>query len=497
MARAELRTRTRREMMPRVSPAVIAAGILLAEFAAFALTAGQASMVIRSFLVALPLIVFIARAPVVGIYAVAFFIPLEVFARIPDEFFSLYKLLGVLTLTSTLVHAVAGESPSVARQRTAVTRWMFVFLFLMAASVLWSIEPALSLQSVRRLVTLAVFYFLVVRLVDSQSKLRILMLVMVASAVVAGLFAVTAFVRGDAVFDTQSDVTVEGSLRAAGASLDANFFAATILASLPACLLLFREEKQPLVRAGLAVAALVIVLGTVFSFSRGGALTLMLIVGLAFMSLVRRLEGRALLATLGVGLLAMMVGFAVLPASYKERVQSLQSPMEGDESIRGRWLYVQYGGEAVLESPLGVGAGAFPVAFRQSRYDQMYRYYDLETGQEKGRSAHNMYLEVSVESGLLGGALFTGMIVFALYESRRTGRHLRRKGEPWLRAANESASMGLVSFAFAGLFLSAQYEKTLWLLVALIPVTKNLAWEGEVFVPDLKKLRRALARRER
>lgn len=497
MARTEIRTRTRREMMPRISPALIAGGIMLAEFAAFALTAGQASMVIRSFLVALPLIFFIARAPVVGVYAIAFFIPLEVFARIPDEFFSLYKLLGALTLTSTVVHAIAGEAPKIAARRSALIRWMFLFLFLMAASVLWSIEPALSLQSVRRLVTLAVFFFLVVRLVDTRTKLRALLFVNVAAAVVAGFFAITAFVRGDAVFDTQSDVTVDGSLRAAGASLDANFFAATILAALPVCLLLFREEKRGWVRTALGAAALVIVLGTVFSFSRGGALTLMLIVGLVFLSVVRRLQGRALLGTLGAGLLAVMVGFAVLPASYKERVQSLQSPMEGDESIRGRWLYVQYGREAVLEAPVGVGAGAFPVAFRKSRYDQMYRYYNLEEGQEKGRSAHNMYLEVSVETGLLGGILFTGMILFALYESRRTGRHLREKDEPWLMAANESVGMGLAAFAFAGLFLSAQYEKTLWLLLAMVPASRNLAWEGEVFVPDMKKLRRALARRQR
>ena len=64
-------------------------------------------------------------------------------------------------------------------------------------------------------------------------------------------------------------------------------------------------------------------------------------------------------------------------------------------------------------------------------------------------------------------------------------------------AASTAITIGLVGFAFASLFLSAQYEKTLWLFLALIVVLKNLAYEGEAFRPDLRKLKRALARRQR
>ena len=72
-----------------------------------------------------------------------------------------------------------------------------------------------------------------------------------------------------------------------------------------------------------------------------------------------------------------------------------------------------------------------------------------------------------------------------------------RTGRRDLGAANDALFVGLTAFSFASLFLSAQYDKTLWLLLALVPVIRNLAWEGEVAMPDARKLRRALARRGR
>jgi O-antigen ligase len=391
---------------------------------------------------------------------------------------------------------VAKGSSGIRSQRTGQHKWLFAFIFFAGCSVLWSIEPALSLQAVRRLVSLVVFYFLVIRLVDTRDKLRVVLLMLLVSSIIAAFFAIWSYSQGAAVFDTQSEIKVDGRLRASGLSLDANFFAATILTALPICLLMVTQERHPGIRALLVAGALALVLGTIYSFSRGGALTLAIVVLMVFGVHLTRLSGRGLLGALGAGAMVLLIGLAFVPENYASRIQSLGS-ISGDESLRGRMLYVEYGSEAVLESPLGVGAGSFPVAFRQSAYNQMYTYYDTQQGDSpQGRSAHNMYLEVAVETGLLGGALFLGLVVFALFENVRTGRHIREKGDDYLLAANQTIGVALASFAFAGLFLSAQYEKILWLLLALVPVMKNLGYEGEIFMPDLRKLRRALARHE-
>jgi len=476
---------------------MIAGMLLLAELAVFAVLSGHAAMQIRGFIVGLPLIVFIARRPVVGVFALTFLIPMELFARIPNEFFSLYKLLGVFTLTATIVHALSAKR-AVATQRTSLHRWVFAFLFLAASSMVWSIEPDLTIQAVRRFATLIVFYFLVIHLIDTREKLRIVLGLMVSAALLGAVFAIVAYLRGQAVFDTQVAGTVEGQIRAMGANLDANFFSATILVALPICLFMISIEKAPWIRLFLVASAFLIVLAVVYSFSRGGALTMGLILLMTFFGYLVRLKGKVLLMGLGGGLLALLILSVLVPSAYVGRVRSLESPMRGDESVRGRWLYVQFGSEAVRENPFGVGAGAFPIAFRDSRFDQMYHYYDMERGDvQRGRSAHNMFLEVGVETGILGGVIFASMILFALYENRKTAGRVGRTGRRDLGAANDALFVGLTAFSFASLFLSAQYDKTLWLLLALVPVIRNLAWEGEVAMPDARKLRRALARRGR
>jgi O-antigen ligase len=480
------RTRTRRRRSarstrPKQSPVAVALLILLAEFILFSVSASDLSILIRSFAIGLPLIYFVAKRPVIGIYALAFLIPLEVIARIPNEFFSVYKLLGLFTLTSTVVHAALGPKPP-PTLRSAMSAWVLAFIFFVGCTFLWSLEPPLTLQAFRRLGTLAVFFFLVARLVNTTGKLRTLLTVMVAAAVVAALLALISYGRGEAVFDTQSTVQVDGKLRVSGANLDANFFAATVLAALPICLLVIRHEREVVYRFGYALAGALIMLGVIFSFSRGGAVTMGLILVLAFASVVRKLRGAVLLSTIGGSVAVLLIAAAALPSSYTERISTLRSPLAGDESLRGRALYVEFGRESIQAAPMGVGAGSFPVAFRQSRFNQFYRYYDLEHGEgRQGRSAHNMFLEVAVENGFVGGLLFVGLIGFALYEGLRTRKQLiEHPGErsPYLRSANAAVWIALVAFSFAGLFLSAQYDKTLWLLLALIPVLRNLAYRA-------------------
>ena len=76
MARAQIRTRTKREMLPSVSPPLVAGMLMLAEFAAFAILAGRTAIVVKSLVVVLPLLFFIARPPVIGIYGLTFLVPL-------------------------------------------------------------------------------------------------------------------------------------------------------------------------------------------------------------------------------------------------------------------------------------------------------------------------------------------------------------------------------------------------------------------------------------
>jgi putative inorganic carbon (HCO3(-)) transporter len=108
-----------------------------------------------------------------------------------------------------------------------------------------------------------------------------------------------------------------------------------------------------------------------------------------------------------------------------------------------------------LERPVfGLGPGAFSLhhtQFSSSLPDDVNHPLDV---------AHNTWLELSSELGLLGLAAFLGMVVVAFAQAWTAWRRLR---DP-LSAA---VAVGLVGAAVTATFVTEQYYLPFWLLFAL------------------------------
>jgi hypothetical protein len=91
----------------------------------------------------------------------------------------------------------------------------------------------------------------------------------------------------------------------------------------------------------------------------------------------------------------------------------------------------------------------------------------LYTGLDVGNIAHNSFLEIAAELGLPALAVFV-MLLAATF--RTLGRVARLRGGPELRELAgwaEGLRSGLLGFLVAGCFISAQYEKILWVTIFL------------------------------
>lgn len=237
--------------------------------------------------------------------------------------------------------------------------------------------------------------------------------------------------------------------RALGLFEDPNFFGASLV---PAALILIEEIASPRLlrssRTTKAVLFLVLVLGILFSYSRGAWLSFVLGIGVMLVVLgLRRGGGRAtavlsaivLTATAALAFAIVITGSATF---LEERAQFQAYDVDRFEAqLRGIEIADQY--------PLGIGPGQFELV--------------------SPVSAHSTYVRALAEEGFLGvGALLGLFLATFLWAIRNAvaGRDTYGIGSATLLAAWS----GMLA---SSLFVDTLHYRLLWVIAGLI-------WAGTV-----------------
>lgn len=222
-------------------------------------------------------------------------------------------------------------------------------------------------------------------------------------------------------------------------------------------------------RWGLVAIAAMLLLATMYTGSRGGFLGLVAVGGYLlaarFATTRGRLTPRFSARKLGlIGLGALLLAASV-PDYTWERMRTLANPAEDynvtDEDT-GRLAIWRRGLEGTLERPIGHGLANFEY------------FYARKTGIYK--AAHNTYVQIGVELGLLGLLLFLGLLWLS---ARSTGRILTAAADRARQRALSDheitlagAATGLrgafVGYFVTSLFLSAAYTPLPYVLVAIV-----------------------------
>lgn len=252
---------------------------------------------------------------------------------------------------------------------------------------------------------------------------------------------------------------VVGDLRATGPMEDPNDLAYVLVAALP-LLLAFGDPRwarrhRAAWRVALAVAGLLLVLGAAVTLSRGGAVALGAVLVVALLH--RVLSRQALLVAAGL----LLAGAAVLLVSAGPLVVEALSQKRtvGDANADTRELRWEVALRMVPGEPLlGVGPGGF-----RSGYMAFSTNAELV---EQTPVAHNMYVEVLAELGLLGSIGFCGTIAVAVVAVTRAVRRHPARGAGGPRAVPLAVQGSLVAVLVASIFLSEQYYMPLWAMIA-------------------------------
>lgn len=356
---------------------------------------------------------------------------------------SISRLAGVATLAAALPGLFVGgrfrlRPPSPFLLATAL--WLAWLLL----SYFWSINGTATLRSIVTYGQLFAMAWLVWELARTEGQRRVLMQAYVLGGYASFALALSAFVSS-------------GGFREVG-SVDANYFATFLALGIPFAWRLSVEAPSWILRL-INVAYLPMAFAaSILAASRGGLLAAVvaLVVLVASVPIHRpllRLGQLALLALLGAGLYTgLLFGFPELQANT-ERLAEIPQEIQGGTLTNRRLIWTA--GYRVFEDRpfVGVGAGNFANAIADV--------YGVPA------AAHNTFLSVMVDGGVIGLALFVLVLGTAVV--------------PTLAASSIGRAAGIALFLalIVGFGpLSIEERKAVWFVLAILASERAIVLAG-------------------
>ena len=369
------------------------------------------------------------------------------------------KFLGLGCLAYAFWHCmVARRGPGLlrapeARWMQALCAWAAISWLTLGAPIAWEQSPLLSYCSF--------FLLLVITLcvVDTWQRLEQVLWAAVAAVGIAGLYILR---------EWQEYHNVYAHFRPGWITGDPNYFTASALIGLPVALAFSCAPIEWWKRAVAAGCMLVTLVAVGLAASRGGLL------GLGAMALVFAWRKHCL----AILLLACMAALPPLILWQNSPLNRLLHPTISDtQSSDSRLALWQAGVDMIAAHPVaGIGLGEFKPEVEE--YAAQHK--DLD------HIAHNTYLELAAEMGV---PALCGFLLI-LFSSQRTLARMWREASanadsqpnaaalpPWAGEAALGLQTGMLGFAISAFFLSAQYTKLFWLLIALCAAVRGLLEE--------------------
>jgi hypothetical protein len=392
---------------------------------------------------------------------------------------------GLPAITAAAVPLLLGVPLSynllVRREPIVVTPglpWVVALLIVQILGTLFARDTDSALAELSSFLVEGIgLYLLVTNVVRTPADLRQVIWVLLAVGILLGGISawkeVThtyasdywGFAQSDATSATlDPTVSSSGLDRQAGPIGEKNRFAQVMLMLVPLGLFQARAERRRALKLVALAATGLAAIAVALTFSRGAIVGFgLLVVVMIAMRYVRIGQ----LAIIALGTAALLVAVPALGdrLASLEAIGGVLSDGSGlsaaDTSVQSRAAENLTAIAVFSDHPIiGVGPGQF------SNY---YREYAVDVGgviKAQDREAHNLYLAMAADTGVLGLTCFLAILAVTLFDlvrARRRWLHLR----PDLADMATGLLLAVLSYMATGLFLHLSYARYFWLVMAI------------------------------
>lgn len=371
----------------------------------------------------------------------------------------LAKVIVVLAIIAAL--RIRDDRPSIPWKSIPPVRLTFLLMGVITVSILYSVLRSATFAIITsNVLAVVIILLLTIKATRGWAPVK----TMLNGAVIASVVLVAT------VFTSQVNDHY-GERAGLSSSYDPNDFAYVLIGFLP-LVITFGFVSKGVKRLLYFGTACLMTVGILLTQSRGGFIALLFeIIAMLFAlpfawrgQLRFRASKSRMLARFLVLVLIGMVGWQALPEGTRDRLASV-TELRSDYNANaadtgpsaGRLAIWVRNLPLVVNRPWGYGAGAFETVdgrFAGGRY----------------RAPHNTFLEALIELGILGFALYIGVIISSLrylHAPAVAGSENPALPPDEPRAFARALGIGLVGLCISGFFLSELYANVFWTLVTL------------------------------
>jgi len=246
-----------------------------------------------------------------------------------------------------------------------------------------------------------------------------------------------------------------------GLTSNPNDLALTLNIVMPFILVLVGLTRRPVLRTVLLACVGLNIIAVILTFSRGGFITLAVILAVTVAKLLWSRKRALGVAFLAISLLCL----PLLPRSYWHRLTTI-ADIDSDEtgSAQARRWSTFASFRFVLTHPVvGAGIGSDIQALNQENSSSWH-------------AVHNVYLQYAVDLGLPGVALFLALFATCLAAASTALTGIERGRKAWeLGQLAHATRLSLIAFGVAGLFHPVAYNFYFYYLAGLASACGQMA----------------------
>lgn len=376
---------------------------------------------------------------------VLFLRPQEIYHQL--SFLPLQKILAVPILISVLLNLrfIVWNN-----FHSSVLKWFGLYLLMIFFSIPFSLWPGGSVEFIANFIVKEIIIIcILIIVISSWQELRKITLSIGFCYSIVAILTIKSFIGAELLV---------GGYRAAlsqGVFSDPNDLASNFVFALP--FLYFMGLNVSRKRILYASAIFCVILGTLVTYSRGGMIGLLSVcVSILVFDKVKRKRNLVLLV---VGIISIFI----MSPNVVTRMETLVSPdKESVGSLQARAETLKSGIKIFSENPiLGVGVHSFGIAEGATH-----------GGVGKWNAAHNMFLQIASETGILGLIGFIGCIISSLKVLTNISKDAGTTFQ--IKTAATALKSSLWGFLICGMFLSHAYSWNFFYLTGLTVSLENI-----------------------